>query len=138
MSLALTLFRAGDTTTFLRRLLAFDAITSGAMGLKLAAGAGFLGPMLNIPVPFLREAGLILIPFAIAVGLVAFRAPTHRAAILTIAAVNALWVVASFGVLIAGLIAPNGLGMAFVAAQAVFVALLAELQVMGVKRLAAE
>jgi hypothetical protein len=138
MSLALTLFRANDTATFLRRLLAFDAVTSGAMGLMLVAGAGILGPLLNLPAPLLRTSGFALIPFAIGVGLVAARAATSRGAVLTIAVVNAVWLIGSLGLLFSGQVSPNLFGMAFVAAQAVFVGILAELQVIGAKRLAAE
>lgn len=137
MSIALALFRTSDTATFLRRLMAFDAITSGAMGLMLVVGAGLLGPILNLPVPLLREAGLVLVPFAIGVGIVAARAPTHRGAVLAIAAINAAWVIGSLGLLVSGLAGPNLLGMAFVAGQAVFVGVLAEWQVIGARRLAA-
>ncbi|WP_439572230.1 hypothetical protein [Phreatobacter sp.] len=135
-SFALALFRTDDTVTFLRRLLAFDAITSGAMGLKLAVGAGILAPWLGLPEGLLRAAGLMLVPFAIAVAIAAARAPSSRAAVLSIAAVNALWVIASLGLLVSGLVSPGLLGMAFVAAQAVFVGVLAELQIIGARRLA--
>ncbi|MCA0320352.1 MAG: hypothetical protein LCH88_20040 [Proteobacteria bacterium] len=138
MSFALNLFRAADTATFLRRLMAFDAITSGAMGVMLVVGAGILGPLLNLPVPLLRASGVILIPFALCVGFVAARAATSRPAVLTIALVNAVWVVGSLGLLFSGYVSPNLFGMAFVAAQAAFVGVLAELQVIGAKRLAAE
>lgn len=138
MSFALSLFRAADTATFLRRLMAFDAITSGAMGVMLVVGAGILGPLLNLPAPLLRVSGAALIPFAIAVGLVGAYAATSRAAVLTIAVVNAAWVIGSLGLLFSGVVSPNLFGMAFVAAQAVFVGVLAELQVIGARRLAAE
>jgi hypothetical protein len=137
MSFALSLFRAADTSTFLRRLMAFDAVTSGAMGLILVAGAGILGPLLNLPAPLLRASGFALVPFAIAVGIVAARAATSRTAVLTVALVNAVWVIGSLGLLFSGQVSPNLFGMAFVAAQAVFVGVLAELQVIGAKRLAA-
>jgi hypothetical protein len=138
MSLALSLFRAADTATFLRRLMAFDAITSGAMGVMLVVGAGILGPLLGLPVPLLRASGAALVPFAICVGLVGAYAATSRAAVLTIAIVNAAWVIGSVGLLFSGYVSPNLFGMAFVAAQAAFVGVIAELQVIGAKRLAAE
>mgnify|MGYP001164714735 FL=1 len=132
---AFALFRSADAPTFLRRLLAFDAVTSGAMGLKLAAGAGLLAPLLGLPEPLLRGAGLVLLPFALAVALVAWKAPSSRGATLAVAAVNALWVAASIGLLAAGPVAPTTLGLLFVAVQAVFVGVLAELQVIGARRL---
>jgi hypothetical protein len=136
MSFAYALFRASDAETFLRRVLAFDAVTSGAMGLLLIVGAGTLGPLLNLPVPLLRGVGLSFIPFVALVAYAATRKPASRALGLTIAALNAVWVVLSFGLLLSGHVAPNALGMVFVAAQAVFVGILAELQVVGARRLA--
>jgi hypothetical protein len=45
-----------------------------------------------------------------------------------------LWVVGSVALLISGLVAPTMLGTAFVIAQALIVAILAELQLLGLKR----
>lgn len=135
MTFALALFRTTDTAIFLRRLLAFDAVTSGAMGLMLVAGAGLMAPLLGLPPALLRASGLILIPFALCVGWIAAKAPAHRGAVLAIALVNAAWVVGSFGLLVSGRVSPTLLGMVFVGAQALFVGVLAELQVIGARRL---
>lgn len=137
MSHAFALFRASDAQTFLRRVLAFDALTSGAMGLMLVVAAGALGPLLNLPVPLLRGVGLSFIPFVALVAYAATRSPASRSLALTVAILNAVWVVASVGLLMSGLVAPNILGTVFVAAQAVFVGVLAELQIIGARRLAA-
>ncbi len=137
MSHAFALFRASDAQTFLRRVLTLDAVTSGAMGLMLIAGAGLLGPMLNLPVPLLRGVGLSLIPFVALVAYAATRSPASRSIALTVAVLNAVWVVASIGLLMSGLVAPNILGTVFVAAQAVVVGILAELQIIGARRLVA-
>lgn len=132
-TIAATLFRTADATVMLRRLLAFDAVTSGAMGLLLLVGAGLIEPFTAIPRAYLMMAGAILVPFAIGVGLVATRPVPRRGAVWAIVAINALWVIESFAVMLSGAIAPTALGMAFVTAQAVFVALIAELQVVGLK-----
>lgn len=128
-----SLFRTSNPVTLLRRVLAVDAVSSGAMGLLLIAGAGLLEPLLAIPKLHLMVAGAILVPFALGVGFVAARAELSRKAVWAIVAINALWVIESFALMFAGAISPNLLGMAFVAAQAVFVAVMAELQVMGLK-----
>jgi hypothetical protein len=47
---------------------------------------------------------------------------------------NALWAIASIALLVAGLISPNLLGYAFVIGQAAVVALLGELQYIGLRR----
>ena len=57
-----------------------------------------------------------------------------RGAVWAIVAANALWAVASVGMLVSGLVAPTILGYAFVIAQAAVVALLGELQYAGLKR----
>lgn len=132
-TIAATLFRTSDATVMLRRLLAFDAVTSGAMGVLLLIGAGLLEPLLAIPRAYLMLAGAILVPFALGVGLAASRPVPSRGAIWTIVGVNALWVIESFAVMLSGAISPSMLGFAFVTAQAVFVALIAELQVVGLK-----
>jgi hypothetical protein len=137
MSHAFALFRASDAQTFLRRVLTLDAVTSGAMGLMLIAGAGLLGPMLNLPVSLLRGVGLSFIPFVALVAYAATRSPASRSLALTVAVLNAVWVVASIGLLMSGLVAPNILGTVFVAAQAVVVGILAELQIIGARRLVA-
>ena len=137
MSFAFALFRAPDAPTFLRRVLIFDAVTSGAMGLMLIVGAGALAPFLNLPAPLLRGVGLSFIPFVALVAYAATRQPASRPLALTVAILNAAWVVLSLGLLLSGFVAPNVYGTVFIAAQAVFVGVLAELQVIGVRRLAA-
>lgn len=137
MSFAFALFRASDAPTFLRRVLVFDAVTSGAMGLLLIAAADALGPLLNLPVALLRGVGLSFIPFVALVAFAATRNPASRPLALTVAILNAVWVVLSLGLLMSGLVAPNVLGTIFIAAQAGFVGILAELQIVGARRLAA-
>ena len=128
MSFAFALLRAPDASTFLRRVLVLDAATSGAMGLMLIFAAGTLGPLLNLPVPLLRGVGLSFIPFVALVAYAATRTPPSRALALTVATLNAVWVVASLWLLMSGQVAPNMLGTVFVAAQAAFVGILAFLR----------
>jgi hypothetical protein len=122
---------------FLRNVLVLDAAASGATGLLLLAGAGVLEDLLGLPVALLREAGLILIPYVACVAWVGTREPIARRAVWAIIAANALWAVASVGLLVSGLVAPTALGYAFVIAQAAVVAVLGELQYAGLKRPAA-
>ena len=122
---------------FLRNVLALDAIASGATGLLLIVGAGLLEDLLGLPLALMRAAGLILIPYVAFVAWVAIRETIARSAVWAIIATNAIWAVASVGLLVSGLVVPTSLGYAFVIAQAVVVALLAELQYAGLKRPAA-
>jgi hypothetical protein len=117
---------------FLRNVLWADAITSGATGLVMVAGAGLLENLLGLPSALTREAGVILVPYAAFVALVAARAHISRAAVWVFIVANAAWTIGSIALLLGGL-APTALGYAFVIAQALVVAVLAELQYVGVR-----
>jgi hypothetical protein len=120
--------------SFLRYVLWADAIASGATGLVMVAGAGLLESLLGLPGALAREAGLILVPYAALVAVVAARAQISRAAVWVFIVANAAWTIGSIGLLPGGL-APTALGYAFVIAQALVVAVLAELQYAGVRSL---
>ena len=119
---------------FLRNALLLDAAATGATGLLLIGGAGLLEGLLGLPAGLMRWAGLVLIPFVAFVAWAGTREPASQGAVALIIAVNVLWVVASVCLLLGGLVAPTLLGYAFVLAQAVVVALFAELQYVGLKR----
>ena len=121
-------------SAFLRNALLLDAAASGAAGLLLVAGAGFLDGLLGLPVAFMREAGLILVPFVAFLAWVGTREAVSSGAVWTIIIANAAWVAASLGLLVGGWVAPTALGYAFVIAQAALVGLFAELQYVGLRR----
>ncbi len=122
---------------FLRQVLIVDAVVSGAAGLLMAVGAPLLSPLLGLPANLLFWAGVALFPFVALLLAVARRGEASRLVLIDIIAINALWVAASFGLLVSGAVAPTLLGYAFVIAQALAVALLAELQFIGFRRTAA-
>ena len=129
---------SAQPSTFLRRALVLDAVASGATALLVIAACGLIDGLLGLPVALLRGAGLVLVPYVAFVALVATRARIEAGAVWVIIACNALWAIASFLLLLSGKLAPTGLGIAFVAAQAIVVALLGELQYMGLRRPAAQ
>jgi len=122
------------SSTFLRRALVLDAVASGATGLLMIAGAGLVEGLLGLPATLLRGAGLVLVPYVAFVLYAGTRAAIPRPAVWTIIAANGLWAAASALLLISGWVAPTALGYAFVIAQALVVALLGELQYMGLRR----
>lgn len=126
-----------STTPFLRRVLGADAAMSGASALFLIGGAGLLTGLLGLPEPFLRIAGLLLVPFVAAVGFMSTRQILPLPALWTIVSLNVAWVVGSILVLVLGWVSPTGLGYAFVIVQALAVAAFAELQLVGLRRPAA-
>jgi hypothetical protein len=118
----------------LRRALLADAVISGASGLLMFAGAGLLARVLELPELLLRSAGLALLPYGALVAFVATREQLQKAAVWTVIVANALWAVDSIVLLLSGWIAPSALGYAFVIAQALVVALFAEVQYIGMRR----
>ena len=123
-----------DRTTFLRRVLLVDAATCIATGALLTIEAQALSQLLGLPGALLFYAGASLFPCAALMLLVALRASLWRAGAWVIVAGNALWVLASAALLVA--IAPTALGYAFVIGQGVAVALLAELEYIGLQKAA--
>ena len=121
-------------SSFLRRVLALDAVSSGVMGLAMLSFASFISQLLNLPVELIRDAGLVLLPFAAFVGYIASREQPPRAGVWIIIALNVVWVVDSLVLLFMGWAAPNALGYAFVIAQALAVGVFAELEYVGLKK----
>jgi hypothetical protein len=124
----------GQASVFLRRALALDAIASGATAVLAIAAAGLLEGLLGLPGALLRGAGLVLVPYVAFVIYAGTRAAISRPAVWTIIAANVLWAAASAVLLVSGWVAPNALGYAFVIGQAAIVALLGELQYVGLMR----
>jgi len=120
--------------SFLRRVLAVDAGSSVSMGVLVLAFADGLGNLLQLPAALLQESGLILVPFAAAVGFLASRAQPARWAVRIVIAANVIWAVDSTILLFTDWVQPNALGIAFVVAQAVVVGVLAELEIIGLSR----
>ncbi|WP_052214885.1 hypothetical protein [Belnapia sp. F-4-1] len=122
-------------SAFLRRALLLDAVSCAALGLLLAVGAAPLGWWFHLPLPLLREAGLVLLAFAAFLAWTCTRPQLPRLLVLGIVAGNALWALDSV-LLLPGWIAPNGLGACFILVQAIATALIAELEYVGLKRCA--
>lgn len=123
-------------TPFLRNVLNADALISGAAGILMMLGAPLLSPLLELPAELLFWAGLALVPFVAMLVVIARRPTVSKLVLIDIIAINALWVVGSFALLVSGVVQPNLLGIAFVAAQALTVAVFAELQFVGIRRAA--
>lgn len=124
-------------SSFLRNALYADAAFSSVGAILMAAGAPLLAPLLNLPQGLLVGAGLVLVPYVALLVAVGRRSHAPRIVIVDIIGLNALWVAASLGLLVSGLVAPNALGIAFVAAQALAVAILGTMQAFGLRRIAA-
>jgi hypothetical protein len=113
----------------LKKILLLDAATCVATGALLSAMAGKLSALLGLPEPLLFYAGLSLFPIAAFMAWTAQR-PAEPAVWLVIGG-NALWVLGSLAVLA---LSPTAVGYAVVIAQAAAVAVLAELEYIGLRR----
>jgi hypothetical protein len=123
-----------NPSLLLRRAIVGDAVITGAMAVLLVAAAAFLGPMLNLNETFLRETGIFLIVYALLVGFLGSRELMPKIAVCLVIAANVLWTVDSIVLPFTGWVQPNMLGQAFIVAQALAVAIIAELQFIGLKR----
>jgi hypothetical protein len=110
----------------LNAIFAIDAATCLGAGLILSLGAGMLEPMTGLPSQLSLIAGIALFPVAALFAVMAtMRTIPHWLSLLGVVG-NWAWVAGSLVVLA---LAPlNGLGVAFVAAQALAVAVLAWLE----------
>lgn len=109
--------------SLLRPALLIDAVTCIATGLLLVLAAGPLSALLGLPEMLLREAGIILFPFAAFVLWASRRLDAGPVRIVI--AANAAWVIASIALIAGPWVQPNALGIAFVGFQAAAVAALA-------------
>ena len=121
-------------TPYLRKVLLLDAVVSGAAGAMMAAGAGLLGPLLGLPAGLLFWAGLALLTWTALLYALARRESVSRLVLLDVVLVNVAWVLASLGILAFGLVEPNALGVVYVVAQALAVALFAALQAAALRQ----
>jgi hypothetical protein len=119
---------------FLRNVLFADAASCVATGALQLAFTGSLSQMLNLPSALLTGTGWFLVAYAATVAFIATREPIPRALVWLLVTGNFAWAVGCGALLASGLIAPTTLGVAWIAAQAVTVVVLAELQWMGLKR----
>ncbi len=117
----------------LRRVLWLDAVTCAAMGILMSLAASPLAALTNLPTALLTYAGLALFPVAAFIALIGSRVAIPAAGVWIVVLGNAAWSLASLALLADQRVSPNTLGIAFVLIQAVAVALLAELEYIGLK-----
>ncbi|WP_226363534.1 hypothetical protein [Pseudonocardia abyssalis] len=126
---------ARTSDAFLRLALRIDAAASGALGVLSLAAAPLLVDVLGPPAPVLVGVGAFLVVFAAGLLVLASRRSIPRPAAWTVVLGNAGWVVASVLAVVLGGEALTGLGVAVVLVQAVAVAVFADLQWLGLRRM---
>ena len=119
---------------FLRRALLADASLTGVSGIGLLLAAAPLSILFGISSAMLLAAAAIFIPFAALVGWLGTGRRVHRPLVFAAIVLNALWAVDSVLLLFTRWVQPTPFGEFFVIAQAVLVAILAELEFIGLRR----
>jgi hypothetical protein len=122
---------------FLRNVLRLDALTcllSGAASLSLGHA---LSEPLGLSTALLQGSGAALLAAAGFIAFAAKNVPALRWPVWVVILGNAMWVLDSVLVLVGGFEHPTALGTAYVIAQAIVVAVLAELEFTGLRKTSA-
>ncbi|NJP92680.1 hypothetical protein HCN51_25030 [Nonomuraea sp. FMUSA5-5] len=123
-----------DRMKFLRLALAADAVITGGNGLIYLAFAGPVGTLLGPDAGLLRGIGAFLLVYGIAVGLLAARRAISPAGTKAVIALNIIWTLASVAAVVTGAAAFTTVGAIWAIAQALVVAVFAELQITGLRK----
>lgn len=123
-----------SSPNFLRNVLRADALSCVACGVLQVVFTGQMAQLLGLPEALLAYTGEFLLVYAAVVAFVSTRDPLPRALVWVLVAGNLGWAIACALLLVSGRLAPSMLGTAYVVAQALTVAVLAELQFFGLRR----
>jgi hypothetical protein len=126
-----------DSPHFLRRVLWLDAISGAATGVLQLLFPGFLSSLLGLPEALLLETGWVLLAFTAGIAFLATRQFVPSAGVWLLIGANALWVLGCLALLFGGWVTPGFSGKAFIAVQAVWVGLIAELEWVGLRKASA-
>ena len=124
-----------DRASLLRLALRLDAIATGAVGLTAVVAASPLADPVGVSAALLVWTGAALIVYSVAVWYLASRPVINPVAAGAVVALNAVWVVDSILAVAAGWLGLTTLGVVIVLAQAAVVAVLADLQFLGIRRM---
>lgn len=123
-----------SVSPLLRRALWADAVISGASGAVLAADHALLSTWFGLPATGLAAAGWFCVVYAAIVALMARSARLPRPLVWLVIVGNAVWCAGSVALLFEPGLSPTARGEAYVLVQALSVAVLAELQWLGLHR----
>ena len=126
-----------DRPEYLRTVLLVDAAACFATGALLTGGTALLSSMTQIAGNVLWAAGLSLFPVASFIAIVTIRCSPIPAGVGLIILGKVGWVIGSILLLLAGGIAPNAGGVAFIILLAAAAAILGDLEFMGLRNMPA-
>jgi uncharacterized membrane protein len=123
-----------SSPNFLRNVLRADALSCVACGVLQVVFTSQMAQLLGLPEALLAYTGEFLLVYAAVVAFISTRDPLPRPLVWLLLAGNLGWAIACALLLLSGRVAPSMLGTAYVVAQALTVAVLAELQFFGLRR----
>lgn len=126
-----------SSPTVLRRVLAFDAASGAGTGVLHLLLAPLLSTWLGLPEALLQASGVAIFVFVLLAGWLALQASPPRGPLMAIVLLNFAWAIACLWLAFGGAFNPTPLGMAYLLVQAAVVLVLAELEWMGWRQLAA-
>lgn len=118
---------------FLSRVMWADAASCAATGALQLGATQPLAELTGLPAPLLTGTGVFLLAYALAAAWMARRQPAPRALIGLVVLGNLGWAVGCGALILGSGLALSAWGMAWVAAQAVVVLALADLQWAGLR-----
>lgn len=122
-------------TSYLKKVLIADAAVSGAAAVTMTAvGSGLLPSLTGLPLDLLLGAGLVLVPWVVALIVIVRRQSVATGVIVAVIVTNFAWAAASLVVAFGPMFVTTLMGKVFIVAQAATVALFAELQIIGLRR----
>lgn len=119
---------------FLRTVLWADAASGAGTGALQLALAAPLALWLGLPQALLWGSGIAIFAFVALAAHLARQPVPPRGLLGLLVAGNWAWVAACLGLAFGGVLSPTPLGQAYLLVQAVAVAVLAELQWLGLRR----
>lgn len=118
----------------LRRALWLDATITFAGALPLVAAPALLAQLCALPEALLFWTGIALVPLAALIALFASRPALPPAAVWLVIAGNVLYTLGCAELLLGGLVAPNGWGVALIVGHGLLTLGLAEIEFFGLRK----
>ncbi len=122
--------------TSLKNVLLINALSSGATGIVLVLSGGFIANVFGLSEPLaFQGVGIFLIAFGILVLVEGRQKETRAGRVQLIIALDLLWVAGSLIIIVLQLVALSSLGYLLIAVVGLWVALMAWLQLKGLKKI---
>jgi hypothetical protein len=120
---------------FLRVALRADSLGSGLTGLSLLGTKELSKDLFGFPPQFSLSVGVALLVFAAGVWLCAAPRRLKPKAVIAVIALNIGWLAATIATLATGVLPLTTLGVVYLIGQAIAVAVVAELEFIGLRRI---